>query len=277
LQIENLRTGARIFLARSPAGQLEMRAEDYIVRYLIERNEIDYDAHADLLYKLSGQVVERVRSYVATDQEVDNVLLSHGRQLADFVFAQMMQHYRETALGEHDYEVRVTHGFTLLRPQPFSVPTGQAARNFKQAVMPLADTRRHIFGGFVKCCYPLQRFESDPERRFAALIDTDPSVDKWMKPGKGQFQIDYRSGESYEPDFVVEVRDAILICEVKSQAELTDQTVQAKATAAIKWCKAATAHATQNAGKRWSYVLIPDSQILGNASLDGLTAKFARA
>jgi type III restriction enzyme len=78
-----------------------------------------------------------------------------------------MQHYRETPLAEDDYEVRVTHGFALLRPQPFSVPNGQAAHNFRQAVRPLSDTKRHVFGGFRKCCYPLQRFDSDPERRFA--------------------------------------------------------------------------------------------------------------
>ncbi len=41
-----------------------------------------------------------MRSYVATDAEVEKVLLSHRRQLADFVFAQMMEHYRETPLGE---------------------------------------------------------------------------------------------------------------------------------------------------------------------------------
>jgi len=274
LLVENLRTGARTFLARSGASQLELRSEDYIVRYLIEQNEVDYDAHADLLYKLAGQVVQRVRSYLGSELEVDNVLLSHGRELADFIFAQMMQHYRETALGEKDFEVRVTHGFTLLRPQPFSVPNGQAARNFKQSVVPLSDTRRHVFGGFAKCCYPLQRFQSDPERRFAVIIDGDPSVEKWMKPGKGQFQIDYRSGETYEPDFVVEALMSVMICEVKSKAELGDVVVQAKATAAVKWCKAATVHASKNSGKPWTYVLIPDDQVLANASLEGLATKF---
>ena len=277
LLVENLRTGARIFLARVATGQTEMRAEDYIVRHLIERNEVDYDAHADLLYKLSGQVVQRVRSYLATDREVDNVLLRYGRQLADFIFAQMMQHYRETALGEDDYEVRVTHGFTMLRPQPFSVPTGQAARSFRQAVMPLSDTRRHVFGGFANCCYPLQRFESDPERRFAVIVDGDATVGKWMKPGKGQFQIDYRSGEAYEPDFVVEARTGTLICEVKSETEMNDPVVLAKASAARKWCKAASAHAAKNGGKAWTYALIPDSQILANATLTGLVAKFTSA
>ena len=186
-----------------------------------------------------------------------------------------MQHYQETILAEEDYEVRVTHGFTMLRPQPFSVPTGQAARNFKQAVMPLSDTRRHVFGGFSKCCYPPQRLQSDPERRFAVIVDGDGTVEKWMKPGKAQFQIDYRSGEAYEPDFVVEAADRVHICEVKSQNELDDPVVKGKAGAAIKWCKAATAHASKNGGKPWSYALISDQHILANASLQGLIAKSA--
>ena len=162
LLIETLRTGVRVSLARSGAVQYELRPEDYIVGPLIERDEVAYDENADLLYKLAGQILQRLRSYLSTDAEVDNVLIAHGRTLADFVFAQMMQHYRETPLGEEDYEVRVTHGFTLLRPQPFSVPNGQAARTFRQAVRPLSDTRRHVFSGFTKCCYPLQRFELRP-------------------------------------------------------------------------------------------------------------------
>ena len=109
--------------------------------HLIERNEIDYDAHADLLYKLAGQIVARLRSYLETDAEVENALLRARAQLADFVFAQMMQHYNETPLGEEDYEVRVTRGFTLLRSQPFSVPKGQAGRTFRQPVTPVSDTQ----------------------------------------------------------------------------------------------------------------------------------------
>src|SRR5579885_543979 len=63
LVIQNLRTEARAYLAKTASDPKEERMEDYLVRYLIERNEIDYDAHADLLYKLAGQVVGRVRSY----------------------------------------------------------------------------------------------------------------------------------------------------------------------------------------------------------------------
>lgn len=273
--IEDLRTQARVYLARAIDDPREGRAEDYLLRYLIERNEIDYDAHAGLLYKLAGQVVARVKSYLADDAEVENVLLRHGRHLADFIFAQMMNHYRETPLGEDDYEVTVTRGFMLLQAQPMNVPAGQRVRDFKQAVAPLSDTRKHVFGGFAKCCYTLQKFDTDPERRLAVVIEADPSTEKWIKPGRNQFRIDYRSGEAYEPDFVVETKTNMLICEVKAQNELDDATVKAKAAAATKWCKTATEHALGGGTKPWVYLLIPDDQIRANSTLDGLVAKYA--
>ncbi|WP_186139511.1 DEAD/DEAH box helicase [Burkholderia gladioli] len=273
--IEDLRTQARVYLARAVDDPREGRAEDYLLRYLIERNEVDYDAHAGLLYKLAGQVVARVKSYLANDTEVENVLLRHGRHLADFIFSQMMNHYRETPLGEDDYEVTVTRGFMLLQAQPMNVPAGQRVRDFKQAVAPLSDTRKHVFGGFSKCCYTLQKFDTDPERRLAAVIEADPSTEKWIKPGRNQFRIDYRSGEAYEPDFVVETKTNMFICEVKAQNELDDATVKAKAAAATKWCKTATEHAPGGGTKPWVYLLIPDDQIRANSTLDGLVAKYA--
>ena len=78
----------------------------------------------------------RLRSYLETDTEVDNALLRHGRQLAEFIFAQMMQHYNETALGEDDFEVKVTRGFRLLVAQPLNITPGQHVRPFKQPVSP---------------------------------------------------------------------------------------------------------------------------------------------
>ncbi len=277
LIIEDLRTQARTYLARSIDDPREGRLEDYLLRYLIERNELDYDAHAGLLYKLSGQVVARVKVYVTNDAEVENVLLRHGRQLADFIFAQMMNHYRETPLGEDDYEVTVPRGFMLLQAQAMNVPVGIRVRDCRQAVTPLSETRKHAFGGFAKCCYSLQKFDTDPERRLAVIIDGDLTTQKWVKPAPRQFRIDYRSGEAYEPDFVVETKTRMLICEVKASNELDDMTVKAKAAAATKWCKTATQHAPGGGAKPWVYLLIPDNQLLANATLDGLAAKFATA
>jgi type III restriction enzyme len=276
LVIQTIRTELRQYLAKNIEDPREERPEDYLVRFLIERNEVDYDAHADLLYRLAGQVVTRLRSYLKTDAEVDNALLRHGRQLADFIFAQMMQHYNETPLGEDDFEVKVTRGFRLLEAQPLNITPGQQVRSFKQAVSPLSETRRAVFGGFTKCCYALQKFHSDPERRFAVLIDDDRTVEKWLKPGRAQFQIEYRSGEAYEPDFVIETSKEMLICEVKARNELSDPVVMAKANAARKWCKTANVHAVETGGKPWSYVLAPDDQVIGSSTLAGLVAKFGQ-
>ena len=86
--------------------------------------------------------------------------------------------------------------------------------------------------------------------------------------------VKYRSGDAYEPDFVVETDKRMMICEVKARNELTDATVQAKAQAAVKWCQAANRHGVENGGKPWSYALIPDDQVIGSATLEGLVARF---
>jgi type III restriction enzyme len=277
LVVQTLRTEARAYLAKTASDPKEERVEDYLVRYLIERDEIDYDAHADLLYRLAGQVVERIGSYLSEDAEVENVLLRNGRQLADFVLQQMMQHYRETPLGKDDYEIRVTRGFMLLRPQPLNVVPGQRVRDFRQAITPASETRKQVFGGFKKCSYTLQKFDSDPERRFAVLIEGEASVLKWIKPGKGQFQIEYRAGDSYEPDFVMETADRMFICEVKAQNEANDPDVLAKAQAAVNWCKAASEHAAETEGRGWSYLLITDDRLIGAATFAGLVASCGRS
>jgi hypothetical protein len=113
-------------------------------------------------------------------------------------------------------------------------------------------------------------------KRLAVLADADPVVEKWLKPGRAQFQIEYRSGDNYEPDFVIETSDRMLIAEIKASNELTDVVVHAKARAATKWCKAATQHAAETGGKPWSYALIGDDQILGSTTLGGLMARFTQ-
>jgi type III restriction enzyme len=110
------------------------------------------------------------------------------------------------------------------------------------------------------------------ERRFAVLVDDDGTVIRWAKPGRHQFMIEYRRGERYEPDFVVETLTEKLICEVKARNEIL-----AKARAARTWIGYANKHAKETAGKPWRYVLIPHDEIIGSATLVGLVAKFDRS
>jgi type III restriction enzyme len=97
------------------------------------------------------------------------------------------------------------------------------------------------------------------------------------KPGRNQFKIEYRRGDQYEPDFVVETQTEKLICEVKARNELEDADVLAKARAARTWIGYANSHAETMSGKRWRYILIPHDEILGSSTLGGMISKFDQA
>jgi type III restriction enzyme len=137
-----------------------------------------------------------------------------------------------------------------------------------------------LFSGFKKCLYPSQRFQSDTERRFAVVLENDEAVLKWFKPAKGDFQIDYRGGSAYEPDFVVETKTAKFICEPKAADDIRDQAVLDKAEAAAVWCEHATKHEGEHDGKPWSYLLIPHDVIAENKTFSWFIAaclKLSRA
>jgi type III restriction enzyme len=215
-----------------------------------------------------------LRGYLKDDDEVRNVLLFHQRQIANLVHTEMQQHAWEEASS---YEAVVSQGFSEVRPQAFAAPAEESVRKFDIPVDNKGDIRKMLFGGFKKCLYPTQKFDSDPERRFAVVLENDTAVMKWFKPGKGVFQIRYTTDNDYEPDFVVETETEKLLCEPKRADQMKDPVVLAKARAAATWCKRASAHETANKGKPWRYLLIRHDAIADNMTVAGLAKNFAFA
>ncbi|WP_243720287.1 MULTISPECIES: DEAD/DEAH box helicase [Pseudomonadota] len=122
--------------------------------------------------------------------------------------------------------------------------------------------KQMLFGGFARCLYPLQKFDSDTERRFAIILERDAT--KWLKPAKGQFQIYYKLGTEqpeYIPDFVAETDPTIFMVETKARADINTQEVQAKAAAAARWCVNASDHASSVGSKPWKYLLVPHDEV----------------
>ena len=235
----------------------EQRAEDYIVHALVDYDDIDYFTQSALLYDLAGQMVQHLRSYLAED-EVISVLQGQAKLIAREIHAQMMAHFFEEAAG---FEVRVSRGFTALKPCHFTAEAGKT-HHFRETVADVSRIPSMLFGGFQKCLYPLQKFHSDTERRFAVILERD--AQKWFRPVKGQFQIYYQLGAEqpeYIPDFVAETDDAILMIETKKRDELKSDEVQAKAAAAVRWCAQASDYAASVGGKAWQYLLLPHDEI----------------
>jgi type III restriction enzyme len=249
----------------------EERLEDYLVRGLVDFDDVNYDEHADLLYKLAGEMVKHLQSYLPNEDDVRNVLQYNQAPLVNLIHSQMQAHYEEKA-GE--YEAHVTKGFTTLRPGSYSIPVGEQPRDVRVPVEEKLLIRGMLFGGFRKCLYPAQRFQSDTERRFAVLLENDADVVKWFKPGKEAFQIYLKGDAQYEPDFVVETKAAKLICEIKATKDLETPDVQSKAKAAVKWCEHATTHEKEVGGKPWAYLLIPHDSVNEAKTIQGLAASF---
>ncbi len=246
----------------------EERPENYIVKALMNYNEIDYDSHADLLYKLAGQLVAHIRSYIEDENAVENVLLFHQYALGKFVYAQMQPHFKRNIT---EYEARVARGFQTLRANNYAMSADQKVEHM---ATPIPEGQRNTmksraFGGFSRCLFPVVKFDSYPELLFARILERDPSVIKWVRPQAKDFMIHIASNKSYSPDFVVETETTIYLCEPKRADLLDSQEVQDKANAALTWCQHATEHAKTYGGKPWEYLLIPHDIIQENMSLAG--------
>lgn len=273
LYIQHLRTGQVDQLAVGGGGSVEeRRLEDYVVSGLISFADVSYDDQADLLYDLAGQVVRHLRSYLS-EEDTRRVLRYHQRDIARFVHAQMQPHFREEASG--GYEVQISRGITPLKRSDYTASVSGGVKDYRFSPDDRANISRYLFGGFAKCLYDVTKFQSDPERLMAQILERD--ADKWMRPAIGQFQIYYRWGGAspeYQPDFVAETANAVYMIEVKARNALDEPEVTAKKEVAVTWCQRATEFLTAHGGKPWKYVLVPHDEVLLNFSLETLAQRF---
>jgi type III restriction enzyme len=212
--------------------------------------------------------VKHLKGYLPNEQETRKVLSCYQRDIARFVHAQMQEHYWEKATG---YEVKISKGFSELKPSAYTASATETVLDFRQPSADRSNMAKYLFGGFAKCLYAVQKFQSDPERKLAIILEREAS--RWFKPAKGQFQIYYKSGADhleYQPDFVAETEAVIYMVEPKRRSEMNALDVVAKKDAAMKWCKQASDHAKTYDGKPWKYVLIPHDVIAENVTLEWL-------
>jgi type III restriction enzyme len=263
LLIQRLTDNQRFRIVSGDGVVQEPRLENYIVRGLIDMDDISYDDHAQLLYTLAGQLVRHIQSYLSNEDDVRNVLQYHQSELVRLVHTQMNQHYVEKAT---EYQVTVARGFQRLSSSSAEVELGNGARNFRQPVEDKLYIRSLVFTGFSKCLYPAMKFDSDPERRFATILEDDNDVLKWLKPSKDLLRIQYAEEDNYNPDFIVETKSCRYLCEIKRASEVETTNVQKKAKAATQWCE----RASSVSDKPWRYVLVPHDVVQINRTFQSL-------
>ncbi len=268
---QGLKTGKQVLYGQS-SSVLEDKLENYIVRELINYDDIDYDEHADLIYELSGQAVAHFKNYLKTEDELHNILGNHGKTIAENIYHQMSQHYFEDI---SESNVVIGAGFTPLKPCAFTAE-GEVLP-LHQAPAEKGKIAQYVYGGFSKCAYPVQKFHSDTERVLASILERDAR--RWFRPVAGQFNIYYRAGVSqpeYIPDFVAATAEYNLLIETKAVKDMEATDVKAKADAAVIWCKNASDNSIKYGGKPWRYLLIPHDIVASNVTLVALVDRYTQ-
>lgn len=246
------------------------KPENLILNELINFAEIDYDSQAELLQKLVGQALVKLKNYLA-EEAVINVVKYHKREIANLIYSQMRPHFYCTTKS---YEEPLIKPFTEIEKHNLTKIQADNVHHYTDTITPTSAIPLKVFSGFKKACHTLYKFDAKGEKDFAAILENDRDVTKWLRPAPRQFKIYWdHNARTYEPDFVVETDKAIYLTEIKADNQMTNGEVMEKAKAALQYCKHATEHNLKNGGKEWKYLLIPHSEVLPNMSLGFLAGK----
>jgi type III restriction enzyme len=247
-----------------------MKLESVIVNELGKKQQIDYNSQAELLYKLTGQALAKLKKG-KTEKDFFNVVNYHKGEIAEFIYSQMKPYFY---CKPKAFKEPVVRPFTGIERHNLTKIKTDCIHPYTDTITPVSAITQKVFKGFEKACHSLYKFDSKPEKDFAAVLENDKKVLKWLRPAPRQFRIYWdHSASNYEPDFVVETDKVIFLVEVKRKDQMKSEEVKAKAKAALQYCKYASAHNLKNGGKEWKYLLLPDDDIKANMSLTFLADK----
>lgn len=245
--------------------------ENILVNELINYSEIDYDEHKDLLFKLCGQAIIKLRSYLDKDK-IMNVVQFHKRDIGKFIHAQMMTKFY---FEEASFQVPIIYPFDRIIEHNYSKEVSDSIYDFKETITPTNSIPQKVFSGFKKACHKLYKFDSKTEKDFSIILENDNDVLKWLRPAQGQFRIYWdHNSRQYNPDFVVETRDTIYMAETKKETDIDTADVQEKSLSALHYCEYATEYTKENNGKPWQYILIPHNAVILSMSFENLAKRF---
>ena len=234
---------------------------DIIVSELINYNEVDYDDHANLLYRLAGQALDSIK-IGREDKAVNNILWNNKKTIGDFIYAQMKGHFYLEAKG---FKTEISTSFSEIKSHNMSKIAAEKVYLYSETIEPASRIKSCVFNGFKKSCHSLIKFDSKSEKDFAFILEeeADSPVSKWLRPAPRQFNIWWGAlnQRQYEPDFVVETDECIFLVEVKAEKDIDNTDVKEKAKAALLYCKHATDYNVEYAEKPWKYLLIPHDKI----------------
>ena len=127
-------------------------------------------------------------------------------------------------------------------------------------------SRKLAYSGWSRSLHPLNWFDSEPERRFANLVDDEDEMTLWARILRGELTIPLTGGR-YHPDFYVQAGGEHYLVEVKADKDLDTPDVQTKRDAARAWARKVTDEGDHGT---WHYLLVSQSAIETASTFAGL-------
>lgn len=147
----------------------------------------------------------------------------------------------------------------VVRVQPFN-PTRATDKDIsKDRLGPYQRTL--AYEGWSRSLFPVEWFDSSPERTVANIVDSDPSIKLWVRLHLNELPILWNSGgQQYNPDLIVIENDEThWVVEVKMDKEVQSEDVQGKREAAQRWANHVSAD--DKVKVTWKYLLVSESDI----------------
>lgn len=262
-----LRTNESEILQSAGVGIVRDTPINIVINELINYPEVDYDREADLLYKLAGQAIEKMRKD-HNEEELRNIVLYHKREIGQYIYAQLQNNFY---LEDADYEEPIVYPFTKIEPHNFSKYTADSIHLYSETIEPTSAIPTKVFGGFKKACHNLYKYDSKAEKDLVTILEKDNDAIKWLRPSQAQFSIYWlHNSRRYTPDFIVETNDTIYMVEIKAERDIDEAEVRLKAEAGEKYCEIVSEYNLHNGGKKWKYILIPHTAVAVNMGFKGL-------
>jgi type III restriction enzyme len=90
----------------------------------------------------------------------------------------MQEHYWKDVVG---YEVKISKGFNELKPSAYSYSVKEPYTDYRVSPSDKSNMPKYLFGGFSRCLYPVQKFDSDAERKLAAILEREATKSQEIK------------------------------------------------------------------------------------------------
>lgn len=250
---QNIRIGKLVTGEERDAGKADIieieNPRGFLAGKIIEAiDELDAASNKVMVLSLVDDYLKQMKTPA---EEIKKIIHLYRDPIVEDLSKQIREHFQD----ETKVNIYVRSGFVKFKPYSKSVLAKEGTVSFT-ADVPKADIGKYLFEGYKKTLYPKVAFDSTPEKVFAAVLEKDKAVVKWVRPPRGCLPIHHKGGE-YNPDFIVETSDKKYLIEIKAENELLPQInpeVKEKAQAGIKWCQKAS---EVESSKKWEYKLIP--------------------